>query len=53
MEDGRKAEITVDVVLEARARLSDNKVNVPEDAIVSEMIKRLPMEKIYTVTRCF
>ena len=24
----------------------------PVDAIVSEMIKRLPMEKIYTVTRC-
>ena len=52
-EDGRNVEITVDLVLQARARLSDNKVNGPEDAIVSEMIKRLPMEKIYTVARCF
>ena len=25
----------------------------PEDANVSEMIKKLPMEKIYTVARCF
>ena len=43
-EEGRKAEITVDLVLQARAKLSGNKVNGPEDAIVSEMIKRLPME---------
>ena len=39
--------------MKARAKLSDNKANGPEDAIVSEMIKRLPMEKIYTITRCF
>ena len=52
-EDGRNAEITVDLVLQTRANLSENKVNAPEDAIVSEMIKRLPMEKIYTITRCF
>ena len=52
-EDGRNAEITVDLVLQARAKLSENKVNGPEDAIVSEMIKRLPMEKIYTIMRCF
>ena len=51
-EDGRNAEITVDVVLQARAKVSENKVNGPEDAIVSEMIKRLPMEKIYTITGC-
>ena len=51
-EEGRNAEITVDLVLQARAKLSENKVNGPEDAIVSEMIKRLPMEKIYTITRC-
>ena len=31
-----------------RAKLSENTVNGAEDAIVSEMIKRLPMEKIYT-----
>ena len=40
-EDGRNAEITVDLVLQARAKLSDNKVNGPEDAIVSEMIKKV------------
>ena len=34
--------------MQARAKLSENKVNGPEDAIVSEMIMRLPMEKIYT-----
>ena len=45
-EDGRNVEITVDLVLQARAKLSENKVNGLEDAIVSEMIKRLPMEKI-------
>ena len=34
--------------------MSENKVNGPEDAIVSDMIKRLPMEKIYTFfARCF
>ena len=52
-EEGRNADITVDLVLQARAKLSENKVNGPEDAIVSEMIKRLPMEKIYTFTKCF
>ena len=39
--EGRTAEITVDLVLQARAKLSDNKVKGPEDAIVSEMIKQL------------
>ena len=38
-EDGRNAEITVDQVLQG-AKLSENKVNGPEDAIVSEMIKK-------------
>ena len=52
-EDGRNAEITADLVLQARARLSDNKVNGQEYTFVSEMIKRLPMEKIYTITTCF
>ena len=28
-------------------------VHGPEDAVVSEMIKQLPLEKIYTITRCF
>ena len=52
-EDGRNAEITVDPVLQARSKLSENKVNGPEDAIVREIIKRSPMEKIYTKTKCF
>ena len=46
-EDGRGAEITVDSVLEARAKMSENNVNGPEDAVVSEMIKQSPLEKIY------
>ena len=52
-KEGRNGEITNDLVLQARAMLSDNKVNGPEDAIVSEMIKKLPMEKIYTFAECF
>ena len=52
-DDGRNAEITVDLVLQARAKLTDNKVNGPENTIVSEMIKKLPMESIYTIATCF
>ena len=52
-EDGRNAEITVDLVLQAKARMSDNKVNGPEDAVVSEMIKQLPLEKICKIMQCF
>ena len=33
--------------------MSENKINGPEDAVVSEMIKQLPLEKIYTFTMCF
>ena len=33
--------------------MSDIKVIGPNDAIASEMIKHLPLEKIYTITRCF
>ena len=49
-EEGR---ITFDLVLQARAKLSDKKVNGPADVIVSEIIKKLPMEKIHTIARCF
>ena len=31
----------------------DNKVNGPEDAKVSEMIKRLPKEQYYIITKHF
>ena len=46
-------QISVDLVLQARAKMSENKVNGPEDALVSEMIKQLPLEKICTLTKCF
>ena len=52
-DDGRGAEITVDLVLQARAQMSENQVNGHEDAVVSEMIKQLPQEKIYINTKCF
>ena len=32
-------------ISKARAKLSDNKVNGPEDAIVSEMIKKVALEE--------
>ena len=41
------------LVLQARAKLRDNKVNGPEDAVVGEMIKILLVEKMYTIARCF
>ena len=44
-EQGRVAEISVDLELQAKALLSDNKVSGPEDSVVSEMIKQLPLEK--------
>ena len=44
-KEGRNAEITVDLVLQARARMTDNKVSGPEDTVSSEMIKILPLVK--------
>ena len=38
-DDGRRAELTADLVLQARTKMSENKVNGPEIAVVSEMIK--------------
>ena len=46
-KNGRGTEITIDLVLQAGAKMSENKVNGPEDAVVSEMIKQMPQEKIY------
>ena len=51
--DGRNAEITVDMVLQARNKMSDSEVNGPEDAVVSEMIEILLVKKILIITRCF
>ena len=52
-DDGRRAEITVDLVLQAKAKMSENKVTRPEDAVVSEMIKQLLQEEVYFTTKCF
>ena len=51
-EQGRVAEITVDLVLQARAKMSENEVDGPEDAVVGEMIKQLTQEK-HAITTCF
>ena len=52
-EDETVAEISTDLVLQTRAKISENKVNGPEDSIASEVIKQLPEENIYEITRCF
>ena len=52
-EQGRVAEITIDLVSHARAKMSENKVIGPQDSIVSEMVKQLLHEKVYEITRCF
>ena len=49
-EDGRVAAITMDLVLQARATMSENSVNRPEDSVASKMIKQLPHEKIHEIT---
>ena len=38
-------EISVDLVLQAKAFSSDNKVSGPEDSVVSELIEQLPLAK--------
>ena len=52
-DDGRRAEITIDLVLQARAKMSDNNVNVAEDAVVSETIKQVTQGKTYIIMKCF
>ena len=52
-EEKSVPEITIELVLQARAKMADNKVNGPEDSTVSEMIKQPPQEKKYEITRCF
>ena len=39
--------------MQIRAKMSDNNINVSEDAAVSEMIKRLSLKKIYSIPMCF
>ena len=45
-DQGRVAEITLDLVSQARAKMSEDTVKGPEDAIVSEVINQLPQENI-------
>ena len=51
-DDGRGAKTTVDLVLQARAKMSENMVNGNEDAVVSETTKPPLPEKNHTTTRC-
>ena len=46
----RMAEISVDLVLQVRAQMEDNKVHGPEDNV---LIKLLPLETFYVVARCY
>ena len=48
--DGRTAEITVDLVLQARAKMLENKANGPEDATVSETMEQSPQEILHHTT---
>ena len=45
-KNGRGTEISIDLVLQVRTKISENKVTGPEDAVASEIIKQLPQEKI-------
>ena len=49
----RGAEITLDLVLRARARMVEEEVHGPEDPVVTEMIRELPQEKIFDITKRF
>ena len=51
--EARNAEITVDLVLQARAKMSDNTVDGLEEAVLSEKIEQLPLEKTNFITKCF
>ena len=46
-------ELQVDLVVTARAKMAEEKVNGPEDSFVTETIKQLPQEKMYEITNCF
>ena len=52
VEDGRGAEITVYSVLQAMTKMSEHKVNGPEDAVVTEITKKLLLVEICTITKC-
>ena len=48
--DGRLAEITTDLVLGARGKMAEEKVNGPVD---TDLIKELPQENIFEITESF
>ena len=50
-EEGRIEEITIDMVLRARARMAEEQVNGPEDSVVTEIVKEFPQEKILEITK--
>ena len=50
-DDGRRVEIPIDLVLQARAKMSENKVNGPADAVVSEMTNSCHKREIFTSSR--
>ena len=39
--------------MQAMEKMSENKVNGPEEAVVSEMSKQLPQGEIHIITKCF
>ena len=45
------AEITVDLVLRARGNMQLQKANEPDDFIVTEMLKELPIESTYEIAK--
>ena len=50
---GRRIQITVDIVLCARGKMMRNKANGPAGCLVSEMLQCLPAEAIYEVAYWF
>ena len=52
-KERRIAEIIFDLLLRARTRMAEGKVNGPEDSVVTKTIKELFHEKICEITKCF
>ena len=50
---GEKSRDLCDTVLQTRSRLCDGKVHGPDDRLVSETLKRLPLVKIFEVANVF
>ena len=50
---GRKEEITVDRVLRALEKMMKNKASGPSVCLVTEMLRKLPMESVYEIIHRF